>query len=92
MAALIDKILKKKRKQIIANDEINEQLVREHYARQEKDVSEFKIYVLLACIYIVSWPSDDYLPFVRQFVLSFQTCKSNRNNLIDFIRITREFL
>ena len=39
MAALIGKILKKKRKQIIANDEINEQLVREHYARQEKDVS-----------------------------------------------------
>ena len=46
MAALIDKILRKKRKQIIANDEINEQLVREHYARQEKDVSGFKIHVL----------------------------------------------
>jgi transposase len=41
MAAVIDKIFKKKRKQLIANDEINEQLVREHYARQEKDVSGF---------------------------------------------------
>lgn len=41
MAAVIDKIFKKRRKQLIANDEINEQLVREHYARQEKDVSGF---------------------------------------------------
>lgn len=40
MAAVLGKILKKKRKQLIANDEINEQLVQEHYARQEKDVSD----------------------------------------------------
>ena len=41
MATVIDKIRKKKRKQLVANDEINEQLVQEHYARQEKDVSSF---------------------------------------------------
>lgn len=48
MAAALGKILKRKKKHLIANDEINEQLVREHYARQEKDVSGFE--VLLTCI------------------------------------------
>lgn len=43
MAAVLGKILKRKRKHLIANDEINEQLVREHYARQEKDVSGFEV-------------------------------------------------
>lgn len=49
MAAVLGKLFRKNKKQLIANDEINEKLVREHYARQEKDVSREKALIMFCC-------------------------------------------